>query len=350
MPKTVIRGAQVLDGSIQRADLDVSTVGQAVVAKLVQGTNVTLSSTGADSGTGDVTVSAAAHAATHLDNGTDPIAVVTTTRTGLTPKLNGNATTFLDGTGAFSTPAGGGNMNTSVYDTNANGVVDTCDSLAWSKLTGVPPDVTARYYGTDTGTAAALAVTVASDFTLTTGVVVYVSPANTCAASPTLNVNGSGAKAITTRGGAAGIALHAGEISTGRIFGVMYDGTQWRVTTPIGAYYIFSGTGAQNFDCNGYDAVSIHYACTSGTSATITLVNLAPGVPVSINLYNGSGAALSYAISAFKPGSVSLTTYWVFSNATTGAALVDMGVTRSLTNGNYFFVNGMIITGSLFLK
>jgi hypothetical protein len=73
-----------------------------------------------------------------LDNGTDPIAVVTTTRTGLTPKLNGNATTFLDGTGAFSTPAGGGNMNTSVYDTNANGVVDTCDSLAWGKLTSVP--------------------------------------------------------------------------------------------------------------------------------------------------------------------------------------------------------------------
>jgi hypothetical protein len=57
MPKTVIRGAQVLDGSIQRADLDTSTVGQAVVAKLVQGSNVTLSSTGADSGTGDVTIS-----------------------------------------------------------------------------------------------------------------------------------------------------------------------------------------------------------------------------------------------------------------------------------------------------
>jgi hypothetical protein len=37
--------------------LDATTVGQAVVRKIVQGTNVTLSSTGADSGTGDVTVS-----------------------------------------------------------------------------------------------------------------------------------------------------------------------------------------------------------------------------------------------------------------------------------------------------
>jgi hypothetical protein len=60
MPPTVIRGTQVLDGSIQRADLDVSTIGQAVIAKIVQGAGITLSSTGADSGTGDVTVSTAA--------------------------------------------------------------------------------------------------------------------------------------------------------------------------------------------------------------------------------------------------------------------------------------------------
>jgi microcystin-dependent protein len=58
MSTTAIRGKQVLDGTIQRHDLDVSTVGQAVVAKLIQGTNISLSSTGSDAGTGDVTVSA----------------------------------------------------------------------------------------------------------------------------------------------------------------------------------------------------------------------------------------------------------------------------------------------------
>jgi hypothetical protein len=57
MAQTVISGKQVKDSSIQRVDLDTTTVGQAVVAKLVQGTNVTLSSTGADAGTGDVTIS-----------------------------------------------------------------------------------------------------------------------------------------------------------------------------------------------------------------------------------------------------------------------------------------------------
>jgi hypothetical protein len=57
MPPTVIRGTQVLDGSIQRADIDISTTGQAVTRKIIQGIGITLSSTGADSGTGDVTVS-----------------------------------------------------------------------------------------------------------------------------------------------------------------------------------------------------------------------------------------------------------------------------------------------------
>lgn len=60
MPATVIRGGQIGDGTIQRVDLDVSTVGQSVVRKIIQGTGITLSSTGADSGTGDVTVSGAA--------------------------------------------------------------------------------------------------------------------------------------------------------------------------------------------------------------------------------------------------------------------------------------------------
>jgi hypothetical protein len=63
MPQTQIRGTQVEDGTIQRRDLNIATAGQAVVAKIVQGTNVTLSSTGADSGTGDVTISATAAAA-----------------------------------------------------------------------------------------------------------------------------------------------------------------------------------------------------------------------------------------------------------------------------------------------
>jgi microcystin-dependent protein len=56
MPTTTVRGTQITNATIQRRDLDVSTVGQAVVAKILQGSNVTLSSTGGDAGTGDVTI------------------------------------------------------------------------------------------------------------------------------------------------------------------------------------------------------------------------------------------------------------------------------------------------------
>lgn len=69
MPITVIRGTQVKDYTIQRHDLDTSTVGQAVVAKIIQGANVTLSSTGGDSGTGDVTISATGSAGPPGPNG-----------------------------------------------------------------------------------------------------------------------------------------------------------------------------------------------------------------------------------------------------------------------------------------
>jgi hypothetical protein len=76
-----------------------------------------------------------AHASSHLDNGTDPVSVVTATRTGLAPKLNGNAATFLNGTGAYTTPAGGGDMLKSVYDTANNGIVDKAEALTNLALT-----------------------------------------------------------------------------------------------------------------------------------------------------------------------------------------------------------------------
>ena len=57
MSRTELSGKQVKDGSVQRVDMDVSTSGQAVTTKIVAGDNISLSSTGVDAGTGDVTVS-----------------------------------------------------------------------------------------------------------------------------------------------------------------------------------------------------------------------------------------------------------------------------------------------------
>lgn len=56
MASTNITGSQILDGTVGRDDLDITTVGGAAITKVIAGTNVTLSYTGADPGTGDVTV------------------------------------------------------------------------------------------------------------------------------------------------------------------------------------------------------------------------------------------------------------------------------------------------------
>jgi hypothetical protein len=51
-----IRTSQVRDGEIKRGDLNVSEAGAAVIRRILPGSGVSLTSTGADSGTGDVTV------------------------------------------------------------------------------------------------------------------------------------------------------------------------------------------------------------------------------------------------------------------------------------------------------
>lgn len=58
MAQTNIRGTQILNNTVQRHDIDVSTSGQALATKIVAGANISLSSTGVDAGTGDVTVTA----------------------------------------------------------------------------------------------------------------------------------------------------------------------------------------------------------------------------------------------------------------------------------------------------
>ncbi len=58
MARTQLKTAQLGDEEVGRADLNSTTVGKAVVKKIIQGTGISLSSTGADAGTGDVTISA----------------------------------------------------------------------------------------------------------------------------------------------------------------------------------------------------------------------------------------------------------------------------------------------------
>lgn len=61
MARTEISASQLKDEGVTRADLNISTSGSAVVRKIVAGTSINLGYTGADAGTGDVTINLSSH-------------------------------------------------------------------------------------------------------------------------------------------------------------------------------------------------------------------------------------------------------------------------------------------------
>jgi hypothetical protein len=58
MARTEVRSKQIKDGGVKREDLNTTVTGRAVITRVIAGTGVSLSSTGVDSGTGDVTINA----------------------------------------------------------------------------------------------------------------------------------------------------------------------------------------------------------------------------------------------------------------------------------------------------
>jgi hypothetical protein len=64
MPRTQLTSREI--GSVQRNDIDTSTTGQALITKILPGTGISLSSTGVDAGTGDVTINATTYSGTNF--------------------------------------------------------------------------------------------------------------------------------------------------------------------------------------------------------------------------------------------------------------------------------------------
>ena len=54
--RTQLAGDQVLNNSIGKEDLIINQVGNSVVTNLIQGSGISISQTGADTGTGEVTI------------------------------------------------------------------------------------------------------------------------------------------------------------------------------------------------------------------------------------------------------------------------------------------------------
>lgn len=94
MGRTGIRSGQIFDGGVKKDDINVSESGQALITKLIAGANVTIdSSTGADTGTGDVTISAAGGGGGGGTTGT-PVEAVRVATTGIIADLSDASVTI----------------------------------------------------------------------------------------------------------------------------------------------------------------------------------------------------------------------------------------------------------------
>jgi len=210
------------------------------------------------------------------------------------------------------------------------------------------PNPTARYYGTDTTNATNYAVTVASDFALVAGVVVWVTPSLTNAASPTLNVNGSGAKALVNR---ANIAFSANEFPATKTFGAMYDGTSWRVFTTTGRAYLAAAPGTVTVECAGYDWVHVRVTVAVASATALTLAHLALGVPVTLSISNTYSAVNTYTVAVTNSAGTAGTAYVTFAASPSGAATISLASVQNLTNGNAFvYVGSMDANNELLLR
>lgn len=197
------------------------------------------------------------------------------------------------------------------------------------------PFVQTNYYGVDNSNNSAYAVTVASTFVLAAGVIVSVTPTNAnSTANPTLNVNGTGVKNIVNR---ANIQLSASEISPSKTFSVMYDGSSWRVITPLSRYTTPTASGAISIECLGYDHICIYLVMTGALN--ITLAHLALAVPVFLQIFN-NGAAANYTITSTTETGANNPCWWSWANSLTAPpGLINLATANALAaSGQMLFI------------
>ncbi len=143
--------------------------------------------------------------------------------------------------------------------------------------------------------------------------------AGTNTGAVTLNINSIGAKAVTKNGTTT---LAAGDIASGQAVEVVYDGTQFqlssRVAAPISAYTAYTnalqtfttsqrGTVTTDNDLSFDMSVTNNFSCTPTGTGTLTFTNITAGQSGYVLLDNSGGYAISAATTT-KVGTSFLTT------------------------------------------
>lgn len=355
MSKTLVNGAQVLNGTIARIDLNTTTAGAAVITKLIAGTNVTITSTGVDPGTGDVTIglSASASGVTSIFG-----------RSGTVVKATGDyAVADITGAAALASPAFTGTPTapTVAIGDSSTSLATTAFIKAQSYLTtasnisGTSANVTGIVAVANGGSGASTLTGILKG----TGTTAF-APA-VAADFPTLNQSTTGnAATVTTNANLTGAVTSVGNVTTmnstsmSDTTGVVSFaspnfttiGSLTTTATATGKMYIYSNVQVQGrptfmtvqciTDLNAlYSAVGAVTTPVQTTAPTIGTITLAPGVyDFGANAVQLSGTLTLTGVS---------TDYWIFKTTAafaTTATVSSIVMGGTATSANVFWLIG----------
>jgi len=250
----------------------------------------------------------------------------------------------IKGTGTVSVASNGGAIT---IDGKPAVVVNNDPTLAWgtkstigtidgANLSVTMPANPGAWYGTSSTAAGTDAKTVTcSGFVLTTGTIIGVlfSTANT-AATPTLNVNSTGAKTIYIGGNTAlNATSNVLKWSANTMVYFMYDGTYYRYITSVSAGTVASSRGAGT-----WYGTSSTAAGTAAKTSTIANYVLTVGAVVSIT-FSTANTAGAITLNVNSTGAKDIS-YNGSVTSTTNQLLWDAGetVTFIYSGSAYCFV------------
>ena len=320
MARTLIDGLdQILAGSVGRASMNTATTGQALITKVIAGTAVSLSSTGVDAGTGDVTVNISL-ASPPAIGGTTP-----------------NAGTFnpLTATGQFTCTYNAGPL---AYPAAANG-----GAMMWNYISGAAGEV--DFWNLDT------AATTAFSFLQLTGPASFTAVAtilpNGTFSSPIAIFNTLYSTGVSFTGGTinnvpvGNTTPSSGAFTTLSASSGLNGTAVGNTTASTGAFTSLSATGLITFTAGTIDGVIIGGTTPSSAAFSSLTVASSPVVQVWIMGPAASPRSISFltspgfakwdigADSAPETGSSAGSNFEIVSYSDLGAGTVPLTINRA---------------------
>jgi hypothetical protein len=212
-------------------------------------------------------------------------------------------------------------------------------------------DASRPWYGVATGAGGTLVFDAGPDFALLVGATVHFIYLNSAsAAAPfTLDVNGTGAKPLVNRSGAAlkTYSLRGSPsqtIAIAPMHTAVYDGTNWRLTSFTWLYYYGSSGADETIDCTGFDGVDVQIRTAKAADQNFIFTNVSYGTLIRLRqIPNADPLGPRYAITVNG-----VAAWGLIAPTSSGATRVNLG---AMTNGGYYVtMQGVYDAGGMFFR